>query len=456
MELELETFALTPLVDDVAATVKPIADKGGIDLVVQCAADLGTVRADQLRVRQALLNLASNAVKFTERGAVTISAERHTEDGREWVSLKVADTGIGMSAEQTARLFQDFTQADASTTRKYGGTGLGLAISRRLCRLMGGDILVHSTPGQGSVFTIRLPAVVAHEGSAEAARGDRPAHEVAATVDAQRLAPRAGGAGRATVLVVDDDPTVRDLMSRHLQKEGFEVVTAATGIDGLALARDLHPAAMTLDIMMPGLDGWSVLAAMKGDPALADIPVVLLTIVDERQRGYSLGATEYLVKPIDRRRLTDTLRALCGKAAGRALLVEDDVAVRETVRQSLEREGWSVTLAENGRVGLEQLRRERPDVIVLDLMMPEMDGFEFLVALRAQAEWRQLPVVVVTALDLSADDHRRLNGEVERVIVKSGQPRDEWMREVGEAVVACIGRARQDGDAGGSSERSVN
>ena len=450
MELDLETFALAPLVDDVAATLKPMADKRRIELVVQCASELGAIRADQLRVRQALLNLASNAVKFTENGTVTLAAQRQVQAGRDWITIQVVDTGIGMTPEQTARLFQDFTQADASTTRKYGGTGLGLAISRRFCRMMGGDITVQSTLGQGSAFTIRLPAVVTLDDATDAQPGDGdPVPDTAAGDEAPQRAPRANRAAGATVLVVDDDRTVRDLISRHLSKDGFEVVTAATGIEALALARDLHPAAMTLDIMMPGLDGWSVLAAMKGDPALADIPVVLMTIVDERRRGYSLGATEYLVKPIDRGRLTDMLRTLCGTACGRLLLIEDDAVVRETVRQALEREGWTVTWAENGRIGLEQLSRELPDAILLDLMMPEMDGFEFLAELRANASWRLVPVVVVTALDLSADDRSRLNGEVERVITKSGQSRDDLMREVGEAVLACIGRMRHDGEEGG-------
>jgi len=432
MELQLETFAVAPLVEEVAATLAPMAEKNGNRLDVQCAPGLGVMRADQTRIRQALLNLASNAVKFTERGAVTITAAREAERERDWVVLGIADTGIGMTPEQTARLFQDFIQADASTTRKYGGTGLGLAISRRFCRMMGGDITVESAPGAGSTFTIRLPAVVTDTGDVVS--------EAEPAIAARPLSARPPLANGAQILVVDDDPTVRDLMDRHLSREGFAVLTAASGIEALALARDVHPAAITLDVMMPELDGWSVLAALKGDPALADIPVILVTIVDDRQRGYALGAAEYLVKPIDRKRLASTLRALCGARAGRVMLIEDDAVVRETIRQALEREGWEVTQADNGRVGLERLAQGLPDAIVLDLMMPEMDGFEFLVELRGRDEWRNLPVLVVTALDLTADDHRRLNGEVDRVIRKSGQVRNELMREVSEAVAACVAR----------------
>jgi CheY-like chemotaxis protein len=253
------------------------------------------------------------------------------------------------------------------------------------------------------------------------------------------LAPPATARGDAPqVLVVDDDATVRDLMARHLTKEGFAVLTAVDGIDGLEQARRLHPAAITLDVAMPGIDGWTVLAALKGDPALADIPVVLVTIIEDRQRGYALGATDYLVKPVDRRRLVELLRTLCGAAIGRVLLVEDDEVTRTTIRQMLEREGWEVAEAENGRVALERMAARLPDAIVLDLLMPEMDGFEFVAELRSRAEWRKLPVLVLTAMELSEEDHRRLNGDVERVIRKSGQPREELLHEVGAALAACL------------------
>jgi signal transduction histidine kinase/CheY-like chemotaxis protein len=433
MELELESFRVAPLVREVAATVEPTAAKNGNRVEVVCADELGSMRADQIRIRQALLNLASNAVKFTDRGVVTISAAREGGDGGEWIVFRVADTGIGMSPEQMGRLFQDFTQADSSTTRKYGGTGLGLAISRRFCRMMGGDITVESEPGRGSTFTIRIPAVVDEAAPGAGTGAANPPVGAQTTSRAPRRA-------LPQVLVVDDDPTVRELMERHLTKEGFEVLTAAGGVDGLAQARRAHPAAITLDVMMPDIDGWTVLAAVKGDPMLADIPVVLVTIVDDRQRGYALGATDYLVKPVDRRRLVESLRALCDVAVGRILLVEDDEATRTTIRQMLEREGWEVAEAENGRVALERLAGGLPDAIVLDLLMPEMDGFEFVAELRSRAEWRKLPVLVVTAMELSEDDHRRLNGEVERVIRKSGQPRDELLREVGAALADCVER----------------
>ena len=431
MELQLESFPLAPLLEETASTIATLAAANGNVLDVDCAADVGTIHADATRVRQALLNLASNAVKFTKDGRVTMTAARVAGGAGDTIVLRVSDTGIGMTPEQAARLFEDFTQADASTTRKYGGTGLGLAISRRFCRMMGGDITVESAPGRGSTFTISLPASVAAAPTATTAPEPRAA--------APR--PRAPGRDARSVLVVDDDETVRDLMARYLEREGFTVWTAADGIEGLALARERHPAAITLDVMMPGLDGWTVLAALKGDPELAHIPVVLVTIVDEKQRGYALGVVEHLVKPVDRERLVGILRKLCDRP-GHVLLVEDDADIRGFTRDALVADGWTVSEAENGRVALERVARQAPDAIVLDLMMPEMDGFEFLEELRKDAKWRTIPVLVVTGRDITDADRRRLNGEVERVIQKSGHAGDDLLREVASALTACLDRRR--------------
>jgi CheY-like chemotaxis protein/anti-sigma regulatory factor (Ser/Thr protein kinase) len=407
-----------------------MATKNGNQVVVDCAADLGTMRADQTRIRQALLNLASNANKFTEKGTVTIGARRGFEAGREWVTMAVTDTGIGLTPEQMGKLFQDFVQADASTTRKYGGTGLGLAISRRFCQMMGGDITVASEAGKGSTFTIRLPAEV---GAVQPA---------AAVKDAVAARPGTAAAGAPTILVVDDDPTVREVIERHLTREGFAVVTASGGQEGLRLARELHPAAITLDVMMPDLDGWTVLAAIKGDPELADIPVILVSIVDEKTRGYALGATDYMVKPVDRAQLSGVLRNICGGVGRRVLLVDDDDMTRRGMRLALEKDGWEVGEAENGRVALARLAEDCPDIIMLDLMMPEMDGFEFLVEMRARTEWRDIPVLVVTAKDLTAEERGRLNGDVARVLQKGSAELDEMLAEISRVLPGSIERGR--------------
>jgi signal transduction histidine kinase/CheY-like chemotaxis protein len=417
MELHLESFPLAPLIEDVAKTIEPMATKNGNRIVVDCPPNLGTIHADQIRSRQALLNLASNANKFTEKGTVTIAAQAQPTE----ITVAVTDTGIGMTPEQMGKLFQEFSQADTSTTRKYGGTGLGLAISRHFCRMMGGDITVESTPGKGSTFTIRLPRIVQIE-----EERSEPVHAIAEDAE------------EPLILVVDDDATVRELVVRHLERAGFAAVAARGGQEGLRLVRELRPAAVTLDIMMPDLDGWTVLAAIKGDPALASIPVVLMSIVEEKKRGYALGAADYLVKPVDRSKLVETLTSICGSTAGRALLVDDDEVVRRSVRQALEPIGWNVTEAENGQVAVDALTAGRPDVIILDLMMPEMDGFEFMDELRGRPDWQEIPVVVITAKDLTEEDRNRLNGGVERIIQKSD--RDEMLRQLSREISKCVRR----------------
>ena len=430
MDIHIESFAIEPLITDVVQTIATMATKNDNKVVVDCAADLGTMRGDQTRIRQALLNLASNANKFTEHGTVTIVSNRGIEAGREWVTMAVTDTGIGQTPEQMGKLFQEFVQADASTTRKYGGTGLGLAISRRFCQMMGGDIAVASELGRGSTFTIRLPAEFG------------AVHPAAPVRDAAAARPSTAASGAPTVLVVDDDPTVREVIERHLTREGFAVVTASGGQEGLRLARELHPAAVTLDVMMPDLDGWTVLAAIKGDPELADIPVILVSIVDEKNRGYSLGATDYMVKPVDRAELSAALRNICGAGGRQALLVDDDDLMRRGMRLVLEQDGWQVAEAENGRVALARLAETQPDIVMLDLMMPEMDGFEFLVAMRSRAEWRDIPVLVVTAKDLTAEERSRLNGDVERVLQKGAAELDDLLREIGRILPGSIARAQ--------------
>ena len=417
MELELNVFALEPLVRDVAKTIEGVAEKNGNRVIVDCAENLGAIHADQTRVRQVLLNLASNAAKFTRDGVVTIRARRAALHGADRVTVAIADTGIGMTPDQVGRLFQDFVQADASTTRKFGGTGLGLAISQRFCRMMGGDIMVESELGRGSTFTVELPA-----------------EAVVAAIAAQEE-PEPSTIGRKTdgalVLAVDDDPAARDIMARFLVREGFRPITASAGEEALKLARELKPSAITLDVMMPGMDGWDVLTALKGDPELADIPVIMLTIVDDKAHGYTLGANDYLVKPLDREQMRRVLRRLCKVGAGRLLLIEDEVATRDAIRRTLERDGWNVDVAADGTEALGALNHSQPDAIILDLLMPGMDGFEFLQSLRTHEQWRNVPVVVLTAKDLTVEDHERLQGGVQKVLRKQVSEADDLLREVG-------------------------
>ena len=428
MELHLESFPLAPLIEDVAKTIEPMATKNGNRIVVDCPPDLGTIHADQTRFRQALLNLASNANKFTEKGTVTIAAQPQRLDGRDWITIAVTDTGIGMTR-----------RADGQAVP---GIFPGL--------LHDGEQIRRHRP-----WPRHQPAFLPHDGrrhhgGKQAGRGldlhDPPAADRAERRSAcdrgacgsRRPVRSREEAEEPLILVVDDDATVRELVERHLERAGFAVVTARGGQEGLRLVRELRPAAVTLDIMMPDLDGWTVLAAIKGDPALASIPVVLMSIVEEKNRGYALGAADYLVKPVDRTKLVETLTSICGSTAGRVLLVDDDEVVRRGVRQALEPIGWKVTEAENGQVAVDSLTAARPDVIILDLMMPKMDGFEFLDELRGRPDWQDIPVVVITAKDLTDEDRDRLNGGVERIIQKSD--RDEMLRQLSREISKCVKR----------------
>lgn len=409
MELFLEDFTVAGMMNDVATTVVPLIEKNGNRIAVRQADDLGSMRADVTKVRQILLNLLSNASKFTEKGEIGLTGRR---EGREIV-LEVRDSGIGLSPEQCARLFEAFAQAEASTSKKYGGTGLGLAISRQFCRMMGGDITVTSELGKGSTFTIRMP------------------DEVLPIPEVRPLPPLvlAGGDG-PLILVIDDDPASRELVQRHLTKAGYRTEGAADGLTGLRMARELRPAAIMLDVVMPQMDGWSVLSALKADPDLADIPVIMATILDEKPLGLALGASDYLTKPVDRDRLASVAARFAGRKGARVLIVEDDEAARVTMRRILEREGWSPVEAEDGLTGLDRVAEEAPALILLDLMMPNMDGFTFLSKLRENPAWKAIPVIIVTAMELTGEDRKRLNGGVQQILQKGSYSPEALMDEL--------------------------
>ena len=427
MELYLESFEIAQLVKDVQSTIQPLVEKNANALQVICPQDIGTMFADVTRVRQVLFNLLSNASKFTEHGTISlVIASEPGPGGQPWLVFHVKDTGIGLTPEQLGRLFQAFVQADASTSRKYGGTGLGLIISRRFCQIMGGDISVASDYGHGSTFTVRLPRRVADKskpGLESVGEKSRPPQALA-------LASPPGDFP-AVVLAIDDDPNALDLIQRGLGKEGFSVHVASNGEDGVRLARELRPDVITLDVLMPGMDGWAVLKALKGDPLTEHIPVIMLSMVDDKDMGYALGASDYLSKPFDR----DHLVALLAKyrshdSSSPVLVVEDDASTRDLVRRTLEGEGWAVDEAENGRVALERMAAQTPALILLDLMMPEMDGFEFVVQLRQHEAWRRIPVIVVTAKDLTLDDKLRLDGHVKKILQKGSLSREELAQQI--------------------------
>jgi len=407
MDVYAEEIEVEPFVREAASTVEALVARNDNHLVLELAADLGVARTDAVKLRQCLFNLIGNAAKFTQGGTITLRVAREPSPAGDQLVFAVVDTGIGMTAEQVAGLFQRFAQADETTTRKYGGTGLGLALTRAFAKLMGGDVTVASEDGHGTTFTLSVPAAL-------------PAAEAPVPVTDTPVAGSAGDTTadgeRGLVLVIDDEASQRELMVRFLTRQGFRAQAATDGRSGLDLARRLRPMAVLLDVMMPELDGWAVLATLKDDPDTRDIPVVMVSFVADAALGASLGAVGSLPKPVDWPRLKGVLDRI-GAGAGDILVVDDDADMRRRLRAVLGRHDWAVREAGDGAQALALVREARPALVLLDLTMPVMDGFTFLRELRAMPAGAEVPVVVLSARDMSADERRQLTG-VESVLRK--------------------------------------
>jgi len=428
MDLYLETFQVETLLNEVIATIQPLADNKANHLEIHMIRPLGEITADLIKTRQILFNLLSNATKFTEEGTICLQVKREAalqgQMREESIRFCIKDDGIGMTAEQQKKLFQPFTQVDASTTRRFGGTGLGLAITKQFAEMMGGQISVESEFGSGSRFSVDLPVQVTIEQVTlqQKAQLDKLTTEV-----------------HGIVLVIDDDSITRELLKNYLSQLGYSVAVAADGEAGIKLAKKLRPDAILLDVRMPGMDGWRVLSTLKQDSLLSDIPVIMTSIEEERDQGYALGATDYLVKPVESHQLAAILNQYhVGNDYQRlVMVVEDDVINRELVAKMIKQEGWRVFKAENGRVALEHLEDKNPALILLDLLMPEMDGFEFVSHLRQNPKWRNIPVVVLTSTKLSTEDQARLQGYVETIFQKESYNGDDLLELIQKQVATA-------------------
>jgi PAS domain S-box-containing protein len=418
VELLNEVFPVIELVEGVSATIRPLAEKNKNAFETRCETDDIVVHADRTRLRQILFNVLSNACKFTKEGKVTLSVANVERDGRKWVELRVTDTGIGISKDQQAKLFQPFVQADSSTTREYGGTGLGLVICKRLTEMMGGQIHLESEPGKGSTVTVLLPS-------------EREALPSA-------IAELRPNGAAPVVLVIDDDPDVRELCSRVLAKRGFQVQGAPTGPQGIELAARLRPNAIVLDVKMPGMSGWDVLSKLKLSEKTSNIPVIMLTVMHQEEIGRALGAVDYLIKPLEPRALIKTIQRHIRQSGVRILVVDDDEPTREMMRRTLESAGHIVVEAENGQVALDRLSGEVPDIIILDLMMPVMDGFTFLHHLRANEAHANLPVIVATARLLTETEQRELEATAQRVIRKKSHSLQDLLQQIGDQIATMV------------------
>jgi signal transduction histidine kinase/CheY-like chemotaxis protein/HAMP domain-containing protein len=410
MDVFIEDFDVAKLLAEVVAVIEPLAAHNQNRLSADFAPDIGKMRSDQTKVRQNLFNLLSNACKFAKGGEVRLSARRIVREDGDWLEFTVSDTGIGMTPDQLSKIFMAFTQADASTTKRFGGTGLGLAITRHFCHLLGGDISVESEAGKGSTFTITLPQYQ------EAAVHDQ--------APAQRgAAPRAD---MGTVLIVDDDRGVHDVLDERLSAEGFHLIHAYGGEEAIRLAKQIKPDLITLDIIMPDKDGWSVLKALKSNPELSGIPVVVVTVLGDKDLGFALGAADFVTKPLDNEKIKNVLQKFWrDQDHAQVLIVEDDDNMRGLLRRLLQRQGWSVAEAVNGHEALEKLRAIRPQLVLLDLVMPRINGFEVMEAMRRDSDLKDIPIVVVTAKDITANEADRLKGCVQEIFNKGRYDRKD-------------------------------
>ncbi len=430
MTLDVHQLDLSALLAEVTSTIEPLAAKKNNRLIVEAVGAPRALYSDSVKIRQCLLNLLSNACKFTENGVVRLAVESEAgrDGGRDRVRFTVSDSGIGMTDRQLATLFDAFVQADSSTTRKYGGTGLGLVITRKLAQLLGGDVTVESRLGEGSVFRFEIP-----ESAAAPAELKTAAKRDGAPADAAPTQTHDGT--KPLVLIIDDDPAAVDLMARTLTNGGYAVLTAPGGAAGVQLARSARPVAVILDINMPDVSGWQVLEELSSDPMTREIPVFVVTINDDRQRGLDLGASEYLLKPVKRESLMGLLSLYLDSDDAEILIVEDDDDSAEILERAAKQAGHRTRRAANGVRGLDALSARIPDVIVLDLMMPEMDGFEFLRKIRGADAWRSIPVIVVTAKALSDEDRGFLSAMADRCHQKGALPPGELVRAINSVAV---------------------
>lgn len=431
MDIHIESFELSQLIYDVAGTMQPLADKNNNELRVSAA--LGELSSDMTKLRQVLINLLSNAIKFTNGGVIKLDVAAQRRNQNDGFVFRIEDSGIGMTEEQMSHLFQPFVQADSSTTRQYGGTGLGLAISRSFMNMLGGDISVESKPGEGSIFTCWLPTICTNQTEFRAIDADGTPY----TEWKSSQSPK--------ILLIDDEPFNYDLLKRYVEKENWTIAFASNGQTGLKLARELKPQVICLDILMPSMDGWRVLESIKSDPELNHIPVIIWSMTNDKQLGYALGASEFLVKPVSRDALVHVIDKYVTNLAGKAVLViEDDEPTSELMARLLLKEGYEVTCARNGKLALDCVEEETPELILLDLMMPEMDGFQFVAELRKHDKWRHIPVVVVTAKTITAADLLMLGGSVSGIVEKGSVDYTALLARINDLIGSADNNNRDD------------
>lgn len=417
MDIYIENFPIDHLIQEVTETIQPLVNKNKNQLVIHCEENLGSMKSDMTKVRQILFNLLSNSSKFTQKGTITLKIYKSFLDSKQAICFDVNDTGIGMSEEQQSKLFQAFTQADPSITRKYGGTGLGLTITKHLCTILNGNIQVHSELAKGTTFKVTL---------------------IKEMVEDSRLPENLYEVNEKSynnaVLIIDDEAVVRDMYSRMIKKVGYPVMVAASGEEGLQMVQMFTPKLIILDVFMPGMDGWAVLSKLKSDKDLRDIPVLISSINEDKQLGFSLGATEFITKPVDRDHLIKLLnryaKTEASREKGTVLIVEDDEDTRQLMKEIVLKTGYEPIITSNGKEALECLKVRIPQMILLDIIMPVMDGFEFINEIQVEDKWGDIPLIVLTSKDLSQEERLLLTGRAKAIFQKGAISQKQLLEEL--------------------------
>jgi signal transduction histidine kinase/DNA-binding response OmpR family regulator len=440
MALELYDFSVAELIEEVLMTTKPMIEKNHNRLVVDYPQTIGFMYADPTKVSQALMNLLSNAAKFTEQGTITLTVQRTRHDDEERIQFHVQDTGIGLGQADVQNIFQAFSQADSSTTRKYGGTGLGLAISRHYCQMMGGGLTAQGKPGEGSLFTIELPVQV------NEMAGLQPEISASQLLSRDPKALRisdAEGERRqyvSKVLIIDENPEICAVLIDHLQQSGFDAFAVHTEPEALEKAYACNPDIIVLDMLLSGQDGWSVLTKLKQDPALEDIPVIAMSMMEDKSMGVALGAIDYLPKPIEPAKLLSLVNKNVRKnTQAPILLIEADRHIRQSIVASLQSTQLKFLHAERAAEAFNVLDEQIPSLIIHNLLMEDMDGLELVSRLRSNSQWRSIPHITYSAEALSDQDHQRLQQSVNKVLHDKSMNRRQTLQEVLEDLNVCIG-----------------
>ncbi|STY31383.1 sensory box histidine kinase/response regulator [Legionella wadsworthii] len=417
MDVFLEDVHIPEMIKELEAIISPLMSKNlnTFEYVIDPHVDI--MHTDLVKVRQCLLNLISNAAKFTKEGTITLAVKPIVIDAKPYMQFAVSDTGIGLTREQLGNLFKAFSQAESSTTRRFGGTGLGLYLTKSFSNILGGDVSIHSEYGKGSTFTIILPL------KSTVGMEKIISHNLSDLINEKKEVK--------TVLIVDDDPKIHEILQKTLDKAGINVLHAFHGEECLSLAKKYHPDLITLDVIMPMMDGWTTLTALKSDPNLVNIPVILVSMLLEKDLGFALGAVDYVSKPIEPKLLMDKIQHILPADAIKSVLIVDDEAdARNILRRSINKSGWSLMEAQNGREALECLAKEPPSLILLDLMMPEMDGFEVIRELQKNEKWAQIPVIVITAKELTQKEREFLLNSSKVVLQKNSYSREQLIASI--------------------------